>query len=69
MKHSASSRFLVTVTDLPVVPCHICGQDMADRPGQASAVLTKQRCREVLGIPVLAAIWPNDVPGALSSRA
>ena len=56
MKHSASSRFLVTVTHLPVAPCHICGQDIAYRPGQASAVLTKQRCREALGIPVLAAV-------------
>ena len=40
MKNSASSRFPVSVTHLPVVRCHICRRTMAYRPGQLSAVLT-----------------------------
>jgi hypothetical protein len=40
MKNSASTRFPVTVTHLPVMRCEICGKTVAYRPGQASAVLT-----------------------------
>lgn len=40
MKNSASSRFPVTVTQLPVVRCEICRRTIAYRPGQASTVLT-----------------------------
>lgn len=31
----------VTVTQLPIVRCAICGRTMAHRPGQASVVLTE----------------------------
>jgi hypothetical protein len=40
MKNSASTRFPVTVTHLPVMRCEICLRTVAYRPGQASAVLT-----------------------------
>jgi hypothetical protein len=46
MKNSTSSRFPVTVTQLPVVRCQICQRTMAYRPGQASAVLTEHYRRE-----------------------
>jgi hypothetical protein len=35
-----SDRFPVTVTQLPVVRCQICGRTVAHRAGDASAVLT-----------------------------
>jgi hypothetical protein len=40
MRKPASTRFPVTVTQLPVVRCHICQRTIAYRPGQVSAVLT-----------------------------
>jgi hypothetical protein len=46
MKNSASSRFPVTVTHLPVVRCDICRRTMAYRPGQVSAVLTEHYRRQ-----------------------
>jgi hypothetical protein len=46
MKNSASSRFPVTVTQLPVVRCQICGRTIAYRPGQASVVLTQHYGKE-----------------------
>ena len=45
MKNSTSSRFPVTVTQLPVVRCRICSRTLAHRPGQASAVLTQHYTR------------------------
>ena len=48
------SRFPVTVTQLPVTRCQICGRTLAYRPGNISEVLT-EHCRrahpDVLGIP------------------
>ena len=41
MSNSTSSRFPVSVTQLPLVRCAICLRTVAHRPGQASAVLTK----------------------------
>jgi hypothetical protein len=41
MSNSASSRFPVTVTRLPVTRCQICRRTIAYRPGQASTVLTE----------------------------
>jgi hypothetical protein len=41
MSNSASSRFPVTVTHLPVTRCQICRRTIAYRPGQASTVLTE----------------------------
>jgi hypothetical protein len=54
MKNSASTRFPVTVTHLPVMRCEICGKTVAYRPGQASAVLTGHYLRahpEALAAP------------------
>lgn len=45
MSKSASSRFPVTVTRLPVTRCQIRRRTIAYRPGQASAVLTEHYCR------------------------
>jgi len=41
MSNSASSRFPVTVTQLPLVRCAVCRRTVAHLPGQAGAVLTK----------------------------
>jgi hypothetical protein len=41
MSDSASKRFPVTVTRLPVLRCQLCQRTIAYRPGEASAVLTK----------------------------
>jgi hypothetical protein len=41
MSTSATKRFPVTVTRLPVTRCQICQRTLAYRPGEASAVLTK----------------------------
>jgi hypothetical protein len=41
MSDSASKRFPVTVTRLPVIRCQLCQRTIAYRPGEASAVLTK----------------------------
>lgn len=49
---SATKRFPVTVTRLPVTRCQICQRTLAYRPGQASAVLTEHYRRmhpEALG--------------------
>ena len=54
MKNSASTRFPVTVTRLPVMRCEICRRTVAYRPGQASAVLTGHYLRahpEALDVP------------------
>ena len=54
MKNSASNRFPVTVTRLPVTRCEICRRTVAYRPGQASAVLTGHYLRshpEALVVP------------------
>jgi hypothetical protein len=40
MSRSESSKFPVTVTQLPVTRCEICGRTLAYRPGKASEVLT-----------------------------
>jgi hypothetical protein len=55
MTRSASNRFPVTVTQLPVTRCDLCQRTVAYRPGEpgaASAALTKhyeQRHKDVLG--------------------
>ena len=44
MTRSASNRFPVTVTQLPVTRCNLCQRTVAYRPGEtgaASAALTK----------------------------
>jgi hypothetical protein len=41
MATSNTSRFPVTVRQLPVVRCQICRRTLAHQPGQASAVLTE----------------------------
>jgi hypothetical protein len=41
MSTSATKRFPVTVTRLPVTRCQICQRTIAYRPGEASTVLTK----------------------------
>jgi len=58
MKNSASSRFPVSVTHLPVVRCHICRRTMAYRPGQLSAVLTKDY-RKAHPEALAASPWPR----------
>jgi hypothetical protein len=40
MSKSESQQFPVTVTQLPVTRCEICGRTLAYRPGKASTVLT-----------------------------
>jgi hypothetical protein len=40
MSRSDSPKFPVTVTQLPVTRCEICGRTLAYRPGKASEVLT-----------------------------
>jgi hypothetical protein len=45
MSRSESSRFPVTVTQLPLIRCELCGRTLAHQPGQASAVLTKHYLR------------------------
>jgi hypothetical protein len=45
MSRSESSRFPVTVTQLPLTRCEVCGRTLAYQPGQASAVLTKHYLR------------------------
>lgn len=54
MSNSPSSRFPVTVTQLPLTRCKICQRTVAHRPGQASAALTEHYRRthpEVLAGP------------------
>jgi hypothetical protein len=41
MSRSDTPKFPVTVTQLPVTRCKLCGRTLAHRPGQASEVLTK----------------------------
>jgi hypothetical protein len=41
MSRSDSQQFPVTVTQLPVTRCQVCGRTLAYRPGKASAVLTE----------------------------
>lgn len=41
MSRSDSHQFPVTVAKLPVTRCDVCGQTLAYRPGEASAVLTR----------------------------
>jgi hypothetical protein len=41
MSNANSSRFPVTVTQLPVTRCQICSKTVAHRPGEASAALTE----------------------------
>jgi hypothetical protein len=53
MTSSATRRFPVTVTRLPVTRCQICQRTLAYRPGEASAVLTehyRRRHPEALGV-------------------
>jgi hypothetical protein len=40
MSRSDSPKFPVTVSQLPVTRCDICGRTLAYRPGKASEVLT-----------------------------
>jgi hypothetical protein len=40
MSRSDSTKFPVTVTQLPVTRCEVCGRTLAYRPGKASEVLT-----------------------------
>jgi len=46
MASSATRRFPVTVTRLPVTRCQICQRTIAYRPGEASAVLTEHYRRQ-----------------------
>jgi hypothetical protein len=41
MTKSASGRFPVTITHLPVTRCQICDRTVAYRPGKISEVLTE----------------------------
>ena len=41
MSYSMSSRYPVTVTQLPLVRCAVCRRTVAHRPGEASVMLTK----------------------------
>ena len=53
MSTSATRRFPVTVTRLPVTRCEICHRTLAHRPGEASTVLTEHYQRthpEALGL-------------------
>jgi hypothetical protein len=52
MTTSATRRFPVTVSRLPVTRCQICKRTLAYRPGEASNVLTEHYRRmhpEALG--------------------
>ena len=61
MTRSASNRFPVTVTQLPVNRCHLCQRTVAYRPGEAgaaSAALTKHyelKHRDALGASLVPA--------------
>jgi hypothetical protein len=46
MTKSASRRFPVTVTHLPVTRCQICHRTVAYRPGKISEVLTEHYRRD-----------------------
>lgn len=41
MSNSSNRRFPVTVTQLPVVRCDVCGRTVAYRPGTVSETLTE----------------------------
>lgn len=52
MSTSATRRFPVTVSRLPVTRCQICKRTLAHQPGEASTVLTEHYRRthpEALG--------------------
>jgi len=54
MSNSASRRFPITVTHLPVTRCQICHTTVAYLPEKASDVLTEHYRRahpETLGLP------------------
>lgn len=40
MSRSDSTKFPVTISQLPVTRCDVCGRTLAYRPGKASEVLT-----------------------------
>ena len=49
----SKSTFPVTVTQLPLVRCTVCGRTIAHREGQAGAVLTAHYAKahpEMLGL-------------------
>jgi hypothetical protein len=46
MSTSRSSRFPVTITQLPVIRCQVCHNTIACRPGQTSATMTEHYRRE-----------------------
>jgi hypothetical protein len=46
VKDWRSSRFPVTVRQLPLIRCQLCGRTMAHRPGTASDVLTEHYHRK-----------------------
>jgi hypothetical protein len=41
MAKTSRRAYPVTVSQLPVVRCQVCGRSLAHRPGQASRVLTE----------------------------
>jgi hypothetical protein len=52
MARRTSRSFPVTVTQLPLVRCQICGRTIAHQPGQANEVLTEHYVKahpEMLG--------------------
>ena len=54
MSKSASRRFPVTVSQLPVTRCQICQRTVAYQPGSLSEALTEHYRRahpEALGVP------------------
>lgn len=54
MSKSASRRFPVTITQLPLTRCQICHRTIAHPPGKVSEVLTEHYRRdhpEELGLP------------------
>ena len=54
MSKSASRRFPVTVTQLPVTRCQICRRTVAYQPGNLTEVLTEHYRRahpKALGLP------------------
>jgi hypothetical protein len=46
MKNSASRRFPVTVTRLPIIRCQVCQRAVPCRDGQASAAMTEHYRRQ-----------------------
>jgi hypothetical protein len=60
MAGSKTPRFPVTVTQLPLVRCAVCGRMLAHHPGAAGDVLTRHYTEQH---PETLGLQPDDDPG------